>query len=165
MYQDAVLAKGLYTRVTKCKIQHWPLSTTHGISNFSEICTYDFFYSPLFLTQLVLQWQDTSCIIYYLFYSPLFPLHLLLQWLDTSCSIMSMTIPASLSFHWTPHTLWTVYLQVQSTPSQCQLWVMLGQAKTIHQFSLVSLIGHALPIWVYFSTLWMQLFHHYFVKL
>ena len=41
---------------------------------------------------------------------------------------------------------------------------MLGQARTIHQFILVSLIGHALPIWVYFPTLWMQLFHHYFVK-
>ena len=50
---------------------------------------------------------------------------------------MSMTIPASLSFHWTPHTLWTVYLQVQSTTSQCRLWVRLGQATTIHQFILV----------------------------
>ena len=76
---------------------------------------------------------------------------------------MSMTISLS-CWYWTPHTLWTVYLQVQSTPSQCQLWVMLGQAGTIHQFSLVSLIGHALPIWVYFPTLWMQLFHQYFVK-
>ena len=41
---------------------------------------------------------------------------------------------------------------------------MLGQARTIHQFSSVSLIGRALPIWVYFPTLWMQLFRQYFVK-
>ena len=50
-----------------------------------------------------------------------------------------MIIPAPLSCRdWTPHTLWTVYIQVHCTTSQCQLWVMLGQAKTIHQFSLVS---------------------------
>ena len=52
---------------------------------------------------------------------------------------MFMTILAPLSCrHWILHTLWTVYRQMQSTRSQCQLWVILGQAKTIHQFSLVS---------------------------
>ena len=88
------------------------------------------------------------------FCSPLYLKCLVYLWLDTFYSIMSMIIPPSLSFqHWTPPTLWTVYLQMWYITSQCQLWVMLDQARTIHQSSLVRLMVLALVIWVYSSTL------------